>query len=190
MGAGLQHHRGFQDLLFAAAQIAGQHAELGREQGEPRQHLVDRLPGSRPAQGIGAELEILAHGHQREVAAALRHEADAELQPFLGRQALDGAAAEMDRTAEIAVLAIDRAQQGRLAGAVGADDRADAAGCDVDREINHDRLVGVADRELVDREDRHQPPDSPIGSGLAQIGFQNARIAADQAGRSVGDLGA
>src|ERR1700683_3584669 len=30
----------------------------------------------------------------------------------------------------------------------------------------------------------------PIGFGLAEIGFQNARIAADQAGRSVGDLGA
>ena len=40
LGPGLQHHRGFQDLLFAAAQIAGQHAELGREQREARQHLA------------------------------------------------------------------------------------------------------------------------------------------------------
>ena len=59
-----------------------------------------------------------------------------------------------DAAAEMAVEAVDRAQQRRLAGAVRPDDRGDAAGRDGDREIDHHRLVGVADRELVEGEDR------------------------------------
>ena len=39
----LQHHGGLEDLLLAAAEIAGQHAELGGEQRKLRQHPVDRL---------------------------------------------------------------------------------------------------------------------------------------------------
>ena len=127
---------------------------LAESSGKLRQHPVDRLLGGLAAQGEGAQLKVLVHGHQREVATALRHEPDAELQPLLGRQPLDRLPPEVRGAAEMAVEAVDRAQQRRLAGAVRPDDRGDAAGRDGDREIDHHRLVGVADRELVEGEDR------------------------------------
>ena len=80
---------------------------------------VDRQLGYLSAQGEGAQLQILAHGHQRKVATALWHEADAELQPLLGRQPLDQMSAEVRGAVEMAVKTVDCAQQRRLAAPFG-----------------------------------------------------------------------
>jgi hypothetical protein len=98
-------------------------------------------------QGVAAHLEVFGHTHRRKIAAALRHEADAALQPLPGRQAFDGLALEHDLSGEEAVGAVDGAQQRRLARAVAADQRRDRAGLQAGREFVHDLGVAVACRD-------------------------------------------
>ena len=141
-----QHHGHFQDLLLAARQVAGIGAPFLAQHGERAGDAVDGGVVHRLGQGVAAHFQVLGHRHRREIATALRHEADAALEALPRRQALDGLALEHDLAAEQAVGAVDRAQQGRLAGAIAADQRRDRAGLQAGRELAHDRHVAVARR--------------------------------------------
>ena len=153
------------------------------------------------------QLEVLAHGHEGEVAASLRHEPDAELEPRARRQPLDGLAVEPHAAAEVAIHAVDGAQERGLAGAVGPDQRGDGAGRDGGGEVHHHGLVGIARRHPIELEDdiggARRIRDGGGGAGqvshgrrparsraFSQIGRQHARVAADHRGRPVGDPGA
>ena len=79
-----------------------------------------------------AHLQVFQHRHAREDAAALRRLRDAQPRDLVGRQARDVVPVEHDRALARARIAEDRHHQGRLAGAVGADQRDDLAVGDVD----------------------------------------------------------
>ena len=143
-GLDQQDHRHFEDLLLAAGEIAGLGAPLLAQHREQAGDPLDRRGVLGAGQRVAAHLEVFLDAHGREVAAALRHEADAALQPLPRRQALDRLALEHDLAGEEAVGAVDRAQQGRLAGAVAADQRRDAAGLQARGELAHDRIVAIA----------------------------------------------
>ena len=69
----------------------------------------------------GPDLEVLGDGELDERAPPLGHLADAELGDLLGRLADELLAVERDAALDPAQRSADRPQQGRLAGAVGAE---------------------------------------------------------------------
>src|SRR6185312_15627713 len=77
-------------------------------------------------------LQVLEHRHAREDAPALRHLRYAATNDLVGRQLGDVLAVEPDRARARARIAAYRHQQGRLAGAVGADQGDDLALGDVE----------------------------------------------------------
>src|SRR5262249_49317743 len=103
-----------------------------REEAEDAVDVVLALDRGAVLAGIRAHLEVLEHRHAREDAAALWRLADAELDPAVGRQLRDVLAVEEDVSRRDRPDAGDRLQSGRLAGAIGADQRDNLAR--VDRE--------------------------------------------------------
>ena len=152
LGRRFQHHRRLQDLLFAAAQIPCQHVQLGGQHGEESQHAVHRGLDRRAAQRVGAEVEVLAHRHYREVAASLRHKTNAQRQPLARRQLFDLPAFEQQLAPEVLVNAIHGLEQRGFARTVGTDDGGDASRGNGRGEVGDDGLVAVADRERLEFE--------------------------------------
>ena len=72
---------------------------------------------------VAAHLQVLVHRHVGKDAPALGTMGDAELQDALGRGARDVFAQEGDAARRRRQHARDRLERGRLAGAVGADQR-------------------------------------------------------------------
>ena len=124
-----QHQRAAdrQHLLLAARQRAGLLVEARLQDGKV---LVDhlavaldrRLVGAR----VGGNAQVLVDAEVGEGAAAFRYVADAAAHDLLRRHADDRAAVELDRALRTHHAA-DGAQRRRLAGAVGAEQRGDAA---------------------------------------------------------------
>ena len=111
----------------------------------------------------GSHLEVLEYRHAREEAAALGRLRDPRLDDRVGRLLCDLAPLEADRPFPGMIEADDRAQGGRLSGAVRADQSHDLALADLERDTFQrvDRaVVGV---DVLEREDdvvgrlRHAP---------------------------------
>jgi hypothetical protein len=94
-----------------------------------------------------AQTQVLGHGHLGEDGVLLWHEGDPQAQKLLGSQSRDLGAGEGHPAAGERREPADGAQQGRLAGAVGADDRGDRAGGGLEIDAAEDldvALVGDA----------------------------------------------
>src|SRR5262249_42873925 len=98
--------------------------------GEPREIAIDALEIGADlravAADIGAEAEILLDAELHESAAAVRYMGNAEARDLLGREARDVASAEPEGALPLHHRR-DRPQQRRLAGAIGTQQRGDAA---------------------------------------------------------------
>ena len=143
-------HQGAADrahLLLAARERAGL---LRLALLEPREQAVRAIEVLGDAVGVralvGAELEVLAHGHAREQAPALGALRDAELDDVVRRTAGDVVAREGDLPRPWRDDPVDRAQRGRLARAVRADQRDDLAVVHLERDALErlDAAVGRA----------------------------------------------
>jgi hypothetical protein len=118
-------------LLLAAGQRAAALTDAlfqAREQGEHA--LQIGFVFARLADGR-AHLQVFEHSHARENAAALRRLRELEPRDLMRRHARDVAAVEFNDPLARARIAAYRHHQGRLAGAVGADQRDDLAGLNV-----------------------------------------------------------
>ena len=137
-----------QHLLLAARERAAallQALLQAREQGaDPLEILVEM---GQPVHGR-AHLQVLEHGHAREDAPPFRGLGDRQARDLVGRHLGDVPPRIGDRALARARVAEDRHHQGRLAGAVGADQRDDLALVD----IHVDALQG--DDVAVDRSSR------------------------------------
>ncbi len=120
-----------QHLLLAAGEIAGEPGALLQAREIVEDH-VDVGADLVVAAGEGAEPQVLQRRHVGDDAAALHHLKDAAADDLVGIDAVDALAVEHDFAAgDFAVFGLeqsrDRLQRGRLAGAVGAEQRHDGA---------------------------------------------------------------
>src|SRR5438552_87284 len=159
-------HQGARDgehLLLAARERA---CRLSAALGEGREVGDDALEvlvhGATVAPNVRAHLEVLPDGEVGEDATSLGTVGDAGREDVRGLGAVDRAPVEHDAPARGGEQAGDRAQRGRLAGAVGAD--------------HADELAGVPD-QIEAPEHRGRAPSatasstsrcSPYGSSLAR----------------------
>ena len=133
-------------LLLAAGQRAGRrlpHRIEHRKQGEDARKLRFQIGvAARP----GAEPQIVLDRQRREHLPPFRHLRDAERHPPVRGQSLDRLAVEADRAAGDRLHAGNGAQQRRLAGAVGAEQRHDLAGATSQRDAVQrlDAAVGAS----------------------------------------------
>ena len=118
--------------------------------GNSAQHAFQpgRAIGLAAVGGVGAHLQVFHHGHAREDPPALGRLRDAQPRDLVRRHVGDVAAVEQDLARAGARPAEDRHHQRRLAGAVGADQRDDLAGVDVEIDALQrlDLAVGGAQR--------------------------------------------
>jgi len=150
-----QAARDCQHLLLAAAHRAGELRRALLENGEQVEHLVDvrgdpGLVGAR----VGTELEVASHRQFRKQAAPFGHERQPERDAFVRRQRVYGPSLEGDAAAVERIQAGGRAQRGRLAVAVAADEGDDLAGADLQGHVGQRRHAVVADAQVG--EDQHQ----------------------------------
>src|SRR5262249_9672386 len=128
--------------------------------------------GPRPA--VPGHPDVLPHGELPEEPDVLEGAADAEAGPGVGRQPRDPAPAEDDLTRAGGIQAADGVEDGRLAGAVGTDDREDRAVPHRERHRLDGPEAAEADREPIQGERRAghaacrvsprlMPPRSPWG---------------------------
>ena len=115
------------------------------------------------------------HGHVREEAAGLGHEARPEPQDLVGAEPDQALVLEGDAAAEGGEIAEDRLEEGRLARPVGPDHADDGAGRDLERHALEDLEPAVARAELSDLEhqasagSRRRPRSASITAGSRRI---------------------
>ena len=140
-------------LLLAAGQRAG---GLARPLGEPRKQSEDAVAVFRAsgagARQHGADVEILLNRQRRKNLTSLRHLADAEIADAMAWPAGYVRAAKADPPAQLALHAGERANERRLAGAIGADDGDDRALRDLKRHAVKRLDVAVEYVEIFDGE--------------------------------------
>ena len=100
------------------------------------------------------ELDVLADGHVAEQRVVLEHEADAAL---TRRDVRDVVAVQRDAAVIDARQPGNRAQQGALAAAAGAEQHEELALADFQRDVVDDRQVLISFRDLIEG-DRHTGP--------------------------------
>jgi hypothetical protein len=130
-----------QHLLLAAGQRAGVLGALVAQHREQRPDAVDRR---RAAARVGAQQQVVLDAERAEHLAPLGHLDDAAHHALARRLAADVGALEAQRAAVHRLHARQRAQQRRLAGAVGTDDRDQLAGVHVQRHPGQGRDAPVA----------------------------------------------
>ncbi len=119
------------------------------------------LPDRRPAvaAGEGAGKQVFLDGEMREALAAFHHLDAAASHQLVRRKVLHFGAVEQDRAlGDVAAFGMqqvgDRLERGGLAGAVGAEQRDDAAPRHVERDaLEHQDDVIVDHFDIVDRKD-------------------------------------
>src|SRR5207247_5125259 len=122
-------------------------------------HIVDRRFDLRLVTlEVGADLEVLAHGHRTEYDAALGHVAEPQTENAVRTPAHQGVYVEDDLAAELADQSHDDRERGRLACAIGSDHRDDLSGVDVKRDPVEDLDGSVAGRTVTELEERHASP--------------------------------
>ncbi len=105
----------------------------------------------------GPEQQVLAHRHGGEYLAAFGDERTPAADDLLGRHAGDGLLPEPDLAAARPQQAGHRPEQGRLAGAVGADDRDDLALLDMERDVAQHHQAAVTRLEVPDGQHSSSP---------------------------------
>jgi len=103
----------------------------------------------------GAQFQVLAHGHAREHAPALRRVTDAQAHDRMRSAAAQILAVKEDASRGRADEAADRAQRRRLARAVGTDERDDLAFVDVQRDAGERGDASVPRDQVLDFEQPH-----------------------------------
>src|SRR5262249_43525674 len=123
------------------------------EAGEGLEHALERARHlARVRAQVGAEAQVLEHGHLREDAAALGYVGDAEGGDLTLSQRVDGRAAEADGSRTDGLQARDGLDEARLAGSVRADDGRDRSlGDPQGGAVDRTRLA-VGDLDLLDVE--------------------------------------
>src|SRR5690606_35066330 len=114
-------------LLLAAGEIAAAPLQHRAQHGEEIEHEIGK-PLRADAADAEPRSQVLLDRQQREDHAPLRHVADAERGARLGLRARDIGAVEEERAALRLAEARGTAEEGRLSGAVAADQ---APGCDL-----------------------------------------------------------
>ena len=148
-----------QHLLFAAREVAGHRLAPVGQQGEHRHHPVVCLGDGLPvAVGVRPGRQVLIDGQVGEDAPTLENLRDAGTHPLRRTEMADGLAVEAHRTLrDLARVDVeqpaDGPQGGRLAGAVGAQERHDVAVRHLDGQAaqDEDHLV-VDDLQVCDFE--------------------------------------
>ena len=107
----------------------------------------------------GADVEVLGHRERGKDLAAFGHLAEAEVADAMARPAGNIGAAEDDAAARLRLHAGERADERRLAGAVGADDGDDRAFRDLERHAVERLHVAVEDIEVFDAQ--HHTASAP-----------------------------
>src|SRR3954447_5190256 len=129
-----------------------------REQLEDTVHVVVH---ARVAAQVGAEVEVLAHGHALEAVPSLRRLRDPEPDDVLRSRLGDLLAVEADRALARRRQPGDRAERRGLARSVRADQGDDLALLHRQRDALDGGDVAVVGVDVVQFEQRHQPPCFP-----------------------------
>jgi hypothetical protein len=108
---------------------------------------------------LSADVEVLGHRERRKHLAPLGHLAEAEVANAMARPARNVHAAENDAAAQLRPHPGERADQRRLAGAVGADDGDDGALLDLERYAVERLDVAVEHIEVFDAQ--HHTASTP-----------------------------
>ena len=141
-----------QHLLLAAAHRARQLvAPLGQPR-EQRKGPVDQRPDRGSRLDVRTELQVLHHRHLREHQASLGHQRDAAAYHDVAGRAGERLAREADVAALRCQHAGNHAHRGRLAGAVGAQQRHDLARPHAQRDVAHRGRPVVGEGEAGDVE--------------------------------------
>ncbi|MGY4377548.1 hypothetical protein ACVWZ3_005187 [Bradyrhizobium sp. i1.3.6] len=162
-GAAHQGAADCQHLLLAAGQRSAALGVALLQAREQREHALQRglAFGVGASGGVRPHLEVFRHAHAREDAAAFRRLRDAQMGDLVGRNVGDVSAFVQDLAGAGARLAEDRHHQRRLAGAVGADQRDDLAGADLDIDALQRLDLAVGGAQAPDRQQgsgrRHDP---------------------------------
>ena len=130
-------------------------AALGKS-GEAAVNVVETgaHAGLVAAPEVGAEQQVVGHRHVAEQLALFGHEAETRLDAVFHID-LRLIGAGVDDAAGRRQQSHHRAEQRRLAGAVGADDGDDLTGIDGERDAAHGLRLAVGDRQIGDIEQRH-----------------------------------
>jgi len=111
--------------------------------------------------GKSAQPEIVLDSHGGEQGSFLGHQIHAAAHALFDRQLAKLDTVELDAAAAHRQPAHQRPEQGRLAGAIGADERHQGAGGYVEADVVHRRDRAVADREIPDFEHHIAHPSAP-----------------------------
>src|SRR6267143_3617219 len=153
-------------LLLAAAEGSGpllQPLAQAREILEHARRILAR--GAEIASRVPTEQQILAHGQLGEDLPSFGHLNDTHANQAVGARSVDAPTVELDRATRRPEETGDHPQRGRLAGAVGSEQRDDAP-------------LGDLETDAV------QGADAPV------VGLDDHRVAADVSRRSRGDTSA
>jgi hypothetical protein len=123
-------------------------------------HLGDK---ARAATAVGADHHVLDHAQRRPEREVLEGAADAEADQVGGAAVGEAGAVEVDRPGGRADEAADRVEGGRLAGAVGPDQRADLALADAEADVLERGHAAEPDRQAFDLQQ--------LGTGSAPLGL-------------------
>ena len=115
----------------------------GAQRGEVRERAVE------VGRGDAVEPEVLGHRQPEEQPPVGRHVGDAHPRPRGRRDPGQVAARQLHGPGPVLQQAGDRAQRGRLAGPVGAEQRDHLAATHGERKIAHDRSAVVRDAQIV-----------------------------------------
>src|SRR5262249_49492419 len=125
-------------LLLAARERGRLAAQALADARKARQYLADALVEQPARERDAAELEVVQHRERAEQVASLRHECHAEREHLARRGACDVAPVEPDGTRARREQPEERLERGRLAGAVGADEKRDLAVARLEAELVQD----------------------------------------------------
>ncbi len=127
---------------------------------QDRKQLVDplqRLGPRRPRPGqVAAQFQVLLDSHLGEKPASLGHQGDPPFTEPVRAHARHVGAIEAKLSLPRAQHPGDRVDERCLAGAVGADDRNDLPGIDVDGDVPDGGRVAIADMQVADFK-QHRP---------------------------------
>ena len=157
-----------QHLLLAARQRAARPGPGGSARSANRSStLAMRRSWSSLVAAVDERrhLEVLADRHLREHALAAGQQADAHASPLLGRDVGDGLAVEAHDAAGRRAEAGDDPQDGRLAGAVGAEQGQHLALAHLEADVEEHLHLAVGEVDVGDLEGRDRRRGRPSGAG-------------------------
>ena len=150
-GPGDERHSERQHLLLTAGEVARGFVEALAQHREETEHVLDAVVCPRAVGAVQptGEAEVLGNRERREHAVAARHLYDAAPCHFVRRRVGHVAAVEHDRAVRRLDQPRDALQEGRLARAVGAEQRDDLALVDLEVDVEEHLHAVVTDVEVA-----------------------------------------